>query len=939
MSTPKIFISYSHDSSQHQARVLALSNHLRTDGFDCNIDQYEVSPNEGWPRWMSRQIREADFVLVVCTETYRRRFNGDETPGAGQGVRWESMLTIQDLYDKDSLNDKFVPVVFASADVAFIPNELRGATRVNLDGDSGYELLLRRLLNVPPAERPPLGGRPPVVARQRQPAFFSSQPEVEISLAKLPSTSADLFGRDEQLTALDEAWEDGKTNVVTLVAFGGVGKTALVNVWLGRMQSDGFRGARRVYGWSFYSQGASEDRQASGDEFLSAALKWFGEKDFPKSPWDRGERLAQLCRENRTLLVLDGLEPLQHPPGEQTGKLRDPGVQSLLRELAVDNPGLCVVSTRIAVDDLKHYVGTSARRMDLEDLSPEAGGQLLAKLGVKGPADELKQAATDFGGHALALTLLARYLAVVHDGDVRKQHEVPPLTTVAAKDGGHAKRVMECYERWFAGKPEQCVLRMLGLFDRPAEGGAIEALRADPAIEHLTDALSGISDADWKFALKRLRDVRLLAEADSGAPDTLDCHPHVREHFGAKLEEEHEAAWRAGHDRLFEYFRGPGCAKEFPDTIQEMAPLYAAVLHGCRAGRHYDALKEVYVLRIQRGNERYATFKLCVFGTDLTALSGFFVTPWLRLVGTIADGATGYVLSSAGFSLRALGRVHEADAPMRAALEHTLAWERWNHAAINAVNLSELLLMRGDTAEALDLARQSVKLADRSRGVPERTGSRATLANTLYQVGRVSEAEETFREAERLQEKSQLLHPILFGTPGFAFCALILDLGRHAEVSERAGRTLPETVDGNWLLDIALDHLSLGRAALMRLQEEGGSDSTEAESHLRQAVDGLREAGTQDHVPRGFLARAELYRVTESFPKARRDLDEAMKIAVRSEMRLFEADAHLEYARLHLAMGDKDKARTSLAAGRKLVKETGYGRRDGAVQELEQQLG
>jgi hypothetical protein len=82
-----------------------------------------------------------------------------------------------------------------------------------------------------------------------------------------------------------------------------------------------------------------------------------------------------------------------------------------------------------------------------------------------------------------------------------------------------------------------------------------------------------------------------------------------------------------------------------------------------------------------------------------------------------------------------------------------------------------------------------------------------------------------------------------------------------------------------------------------------------------------------------------VYRVTEDFSKAQRDLDEAMKIATRSGMRLFEADAHLEYARLHLATGGKDKARTSLADGKAIVEETGYRRRDGAVQELEQQLG
>ncbi len=59
----KIFISYSHDSPAHGDRVLALSQRLRADGIDARVDQYEIAPPEGWPRWMDRQIREADFVL------------------------------------------------------------------------------------------------------------------------------------------------------------------------------------------------------------------------------------------------------------------------------------------------------------------------------------------------------------------------------------------------------------------------------------------------------------------------------------------------------------------------------------------------------------------------------------------------------------------------------------------------------------------------------------------------------------------------------------------------------------------------------------------------------------------------------------------------------------------------------------------------------------
>jgi hypothetical protein len=67
------FISYSHDSLEHKARVLQLSNRLRSGGVSCSIDQYEFSPPEGWPNWMARRIAEADFVLVVCTEPYALR--------------------------------------------------------------------------------------------------------------------------------------------------------------------------------------------------------------------------------------------------------------------------------------------------------------------------------------------------------------------------------------------------------------------------------------------------------------------------------------------------------------------------------------------------------------------------------------------------------------------------------------------------------------------------------------------------------------------------------------------------------------------------------------------------------------------------------------------------------------------------------------------------
>jgi len=106
-------------------------------------------------------------------------------------------------------------------------------------------------------------------------------------------------------------------------------------------------------------------KQVSADQFIAAALKWFGDPDPTKgSPWDKGERLAELIKRQRTLLILDGLEPLQNPPPGETGRIKDPGLKSLLRELGQQNPGLLVITTRLSVADLQEFRGSSVIECD-----------------------------------------------------------------------------------------------------------------------------------------------------------------------------------------------------------------------------------------------------------------------------------------------------------------------------------------------------------------------------------------------------------------------------------------------------------------------------------------------------------------------------------------------------------------------------------------------
>lgn len=197
-------------------------------------------------------------------------------------------------------------------------------------------------------------------------------------------------------------------------------------------------------------------------------------------------------------------------------------------------------------------------------------------------------------------------------------------------------------------------------------------------------------------------------------------------------------------------------------------------------------------------------------------------------------------------------------------------------------------------------------------------------------------------------------------------------MGNEREVRARMLQTIGIAEHNHWLLDIALDQLALGRAHLGLAQLADGtfrktvatwsqrlyrkprwslslplpflapsvsaSQLAQAAEWLHRAVDGLRQAGQQDYLPRGLLARAAWARMAQQFDRAHRDLAEARSIAERGEMRLHLTDYHLESARLALAEGEKDIARNHYDKARQLIAETGYHRRDGELKEIEEQL-
>jgi serine/threonine protein kinase/predicted ATPase len=808
------------------------------------------------------------------------------------------------------------------------PAELLKAIPTITGAIDARRIITRQKLQQIPAPTLRLGTRKP-------PARLGPQ---KISLARLPVTGSDIFGREEDIAFLDAAWANQQINIVTIVAWAGVGKSTLVNHWLRRMAAKHYRSAEIVFGWSFYRQGTGGDT-SSADEFLDATLTWFGDPN-PRigTAWEKGERLAKLITHRRTLLILDGLEPLQNPPGPEEGRLREPSLQALLRELAALNTGLCIITTRLPVADIADHERTSALRRDLEQLSSDASAKLLRALGVKGHGSHLRSASDEFSGHCLALTLLGSYLTDAYNGDIRCRKEVSARLADDIRQGVHARRVMESYQTWFGEGPELSVLRMLGLFDRPADEKALGVLLKPPPIPGLTETLTDLSPTEWRTILARLRRARLLAGEDPHNRGYLDTHPLVREYYGEQLRRQRTEAWSKSNKRLFAYYQA--VAPPLPESFRDMELLFLAVICGCNAGLFHEALHEVYIPRIQRGNVSFAANVLGARGPLLSVLAHFFEHGrWGSPMQTGVEGhsLTGedqlFILMQAGLYLTAT-RGH-------ATPEVRICYERAEplcHSLDRRLVLFSALigqwrysLLTDKLSATMRIAQRTDSLAQGQNDAALMLGASRILAVTLYFSGDFEAARQNARRGVQLWRAGgiqsrfeEVNSPVVVCLSFEALCGWHFGEITSCQATMVEAISLAKELNDRYALAVALFHAGFAGhferdpAKVERLasdlielstrhhfdfwraagevfrgwaQSISGS-TTEGIARIEEGIADWRATGSMLIVPYWLALKAEVLHLADCTPEALEAIKEAEELVALSEERWWCAELH-----------------------------------------------
>jgi tetratricopeptide (TPR) repeat protein len=731
---PRVFISYSHGTRQHNDRVLELAQQLRRDGIDAELDQFHQHELVHWPRWCEEQLRpgKSDFVLCVCTPEYKRRIEGRVKADVGKGVFWEGAHIYNYLYNEKG-NRRFVPILLDGATGSAVPSVLGGYTRFHLNAfdlsnpESDYAGLYRLLTGQGAVQKAELGGiikLLPLAERVRQTDFTELIEKILTGIedilsilkdrVRMPSTPdrphnlppwmdpAHFIGRERELRALWDGLKAPGGGALAVVqpqvvrGGGGIGKTrlAIQAVWVLYLQG----GCDMAFQVSASSLNKLDMQLAALD--VTSLLNLYKQGETPTDLKTRRDNVVHALRRRvgRWVLVIDGADSVE---------TRD-ATNMLISGLA---GGRFVITSRR--DDWPIGI---VRRLPLNIFTPEeARTCLLSRYWKEKPSPgevaDFDRVAEELGRLPLALVLAASYMESrgIAPGrylaEWKEKHE--KLLDFSAADVDYSRSLLAAFKVSFdrLAPPASAFLSLLAwLAPEPFPRAIVEDSQEVQAI--LSAASEGPDQKDAGEALAELQTLSLV-ELDE---ESLRLHKLVLECSRAVLPEkprreslEFALSW------LCSKLPTPEYDKAGWDIWTRLSP-------------HLDAIVEV------------------------------------AAEGGLQDESLALLCNNYGLWLYRQARHISAEPMMRRALKITEQSFGPDHpeVATSLDNLAQLLKDTNRLSEAEPMMRRALKIHEQSSGQdhPEVATSLNNLALLLKATNRLSEAEPLMRRALKIYELS-----------------------------------------------------------------------------------------------------------------------------------------------------------------------------------------
>jgi len=695
-------------------------------------------------------------------------------------------------------------------------------------------------------------------------------------------------GRTARLDELTRWLESPVTpdRVVSVVAAGGTGKTALVDKALHEAKLSDRAG---FFVWSFY-----EDPHT--DAFLREAYVYFtGEKDAPTGGMLERLQIA-LSGDLPHVLVLDGLERVQSEGGsKRRGELEDLQLKRLVRALAggVGN-ARALVTSRFPLADLESWNGAGHKAIALDDLERAVALDVLRAWNVKGDDANLTRLIEPLNVsgsyHALSVAVLGSFIGNFGGGDpARAPQFVLEDAQEADPKARRLHRILDGYARALT-QSERDLLARLTLFPR---GVKIEFLgwivQAGGAV---AGALVGLSDAQLANQLERLKQLGLVFRYKTGAEVVYSAHPFLRDFFrtllGTRAEDVHESVRAKLAPSLEE---GPEKAPSDPAILDQYEFLIEQSL---LAGRAQEAC-DLYWYGL--GGYRSLGNWLGENTRGLRILERFFPEDDFSRFSTVLspERQSGLVNGLGLFAEGAGDLVRARAALVRSQTLDNAAADLRNE-SLGEQNLAEVELLTGRFSSARQHSDRAVHLAEAGEDDLRRADGLSYRAAAHFALGEVAASQADFARATELQGDP------LYSIPGVWHSECQLFLGEPAGgLAQTTQANLERCHDYGWHRDVCLCSALLARILLP-------SDSPTAAKHLQDARAFAERSGDVELQLRCFQSACELSRHLGDLPQSIAEGESGILLADTCGFGKYSIDIRISLAEAYLAASNFQKA-------------------------------